>query len=134
MIFTEFTLSVGLQAEKTDVVHEDNTAIYYGSGTLPVYATPAMAALMEGAAAAAVQAELPDGLTTVGISLNIQHIAASPIGLRINATAELVKVAGRKLTFKLTAYDEEEKIGEGIHERFVIDSAKFLNKANAKKA
>ena len=128
----DLTFKIGTKNEKMEFVIETNTAIHYGSGDLPVYATPAMVALMEGAAAASVENELPEGMSTVGISLTIQHLAATPLGMKVRATSELIEVHGKKLVFHVTAFDEKEKIGEGTHERFIVSADRFLQKTQAK--
>jgi len=128
----DLTSKIGSKNEKAELVTEANTAIQHGSGNLSVYATPAMVALMEGAAAACVENQLPEGMSTVGISLTIQHLAATPIGIKVRAVAELIEVNGKKLTFNVTAFDEKEKIGEGLHERFIVSADKFLQKTQAK--
>ncbi|WP_346354823.1 thioesterase family protein [Azotosporobacter soli] len=128
----EFSLSAGLTSEKKELVTTLNTAIAYGSGGLSVYATPAMIGLMEGAALSAVDPLLPSGFATVGTRVEINHLAATPIGMTVSANAELVAVEGRKLIFNVTAFDEKEKIGEGRHERFIIDCAKFSAKTTQK--
>lgn len=109
-------------------VTEADTAAVIGSGDMPVLATPAMAALMEKAAMLAVKESLPDGATTVGMRLEIDHIKPSPVGARITATAVLTAVEGRKLTFNVGVRDEQGLIGEGVHVRYVVDRAKFLAK------
>ncbi|KYZ78062.1 thioesterase [Anaerosporomusa subterranea] len=129
----EFNLTVGMTAEKQEQVTPDNTAMRYGSGSAAVYATPAMVGLMEGTCLAAVDPHLPEGMATVGIRLDVRHLAATPIGLGVRATAELIEVAGKRLTFKMEAFDDKEKIGEGIHERYIIDVKKFMEKAQSKK-
>jgi predicted thioesterase len=126
-------LETGLSAEVTDTVTEKNTAAALGSGNLPVYSTPAMVALMETAAVAATQSRLPAGFSTVGTSVRIAHLAASPVGMRVRAVAELQAIDGRRLVFKVSAVDDTDTIGEGEHERFIIESAKFMAKATAKK-
>lgn len=126
-------LDIGLVAEKTEMVNYDNTAVSYGSGSIEVYATPAMIGLMEGAAILCVDDKLDEGLSTVGISLNVKHLAATPVGMNVTATAKLIEIAERKLTFSVEAFDEKDKIGEGIHERFIIKVDKFLEKCNSKK-
>lgn len=125
-------LKPGLTGKKADKVTADNTAISYGSGSAAVYATPAMVGLMEAACLAIVDPLLPEGLSTVGISLNLRHLAATPVGMSVTAQAELVTVAGKKLTFTVQAFDDKEKIGEGTHERYIIEVNKFLQKAAAK--
>lgn len=128
----ELHLSAGLTGEKREVVSEKNTAIQYGSGCVPVYATPAMIGLMEGAAVEAIAAHLPEGSSSVGTELNVRHLAATPVGLGVRAVAELTLVEGRRLVFTVTAFDDKEQIGVGTHERFVINVEKFLAKASAK--
>ena len=121
-----------VKATVTELVTENNTAAVVGSGSLAVYATPAMLALMEKAACAAVAPLLEDGATTVGTLLNVSHLAATPVGMKVSATAELVSQEGRKFTFRVTASDECGVIGEGMHERFSVLSQKFTDKTYAK--
>lgn len=99
---------------------------------MKVFATPQMLALMEGAAVDAVDPLLPKGYQTVGIQAAISHLAATPMGLRVTAHAELVAVDGRKLTFRVEAHDEVGKIGEGEHHRFIVEVARFMEKAAAR--
>lgn len=127
-------LKIGMKAERTEKVTENNTAIKYGSGGVAVYATPAMIGLMEATSLTVVDSYLPEGMATVGIDLKIKHLAATPVGMTIKVVAELIKVDGRRLIFHVTAFDDREKIGEGTHERFIITKEKFLQKAEAKKA
>ena len=108
-------------------------ARFYGSGGLPVYATPAMAALMEGAAVAAVDKLLPEGWSTVGTELAVKHLSPTPLGMLVRASAELVEVDGRRLEFRVEAGDGLEKIGEGTHQRFIINNKKFIEKAEKKR-
>ncbi|WP_373837160.1 thioesterase family protein [Bacteroides heparinolyticus] len=121
-------METGLTYTATTIVATENTALSLGSGDMKVFATPAMIALMENAAMNAVAQHLPEGNTTVGISMQSTHIAASGIGKKITATATLTHVEGRKLTFKVVAYDGETLIGEGCHERFIVDRERFLSK------
>ena len=125
-------LNIGLKGRVETTVTPENTAQAVGSGLVPVFATPYMIALMEGAAVNAVQAALAPDEGTVGTRLDVTHDAATPIGLKVWAEAELVKVEGRKLTFAVAAYDEREKIGGGVHERFIIKPEKFLARAQGK--
>ncbi len=118
----------GLSARSTVTVGDHNTALAMGSGDLPVFATPAMVALMENAAMEAVLDFLPAGTTTVGSELTAMHIKPSPLGVEITATAVLTEVEGRKLTFNVGARDAEGMIGEGVHVRFIVDREKFLAK------
>ena len=128
----EYNLQPGMTAEKSEQVTDNNTAIKYGSGGVAVYATPAMIGLMEGTCLAAVDPHLPEGMATVGTQLEVKHLAATPVGMTVKATATLTAVAGKKLTFTMEAFDDKEKIGEGTHQRYIIDLAKFLQKAAEK--
>ncbi len=121
-------LVAGLSASSTTIVKDENTAASMGSGDLPVFATPAMVALMEHAAMQAVSKALPDETTTVGAEMNVSHIKPSGIGARITATAVLTGIEGRKLTFQVGARDEAGMIGEGTHIRYVVDRVRFLSK------
>ena len=127
-------VEVGMTGHAVAVVAEEDTAQALGSGLVPVLATPRMIALMERAAVNAVQSSLLPGRTTVGTRLDVTHDAATPVGMRVWAEAELTAVEGRKLTFAVRAYDEAEQIGGGTHERFIIKPEKFLAKTQAKKA
>ncbi|HBN09528.1 MAG TPA: hypothetical protein DD435_13050 [Cyanobacteria bacterium UBA8530] len=115
------------------MVSSENTAVTVGSGALPLYATPSLVALMEKAAIHAIQGFLPLGMTSVGTALNLRHLAATPIGHNIQTEAVLTAVNGRKLEFKIAAFDEKEKIGEATHERFVVSAEKFMDRMVAKK-
>ena len=124
---------IGLTGRRELVVEERHTASHLGSGGVPVYATPMMVLAMEEAALSAVDHLLDDGQATVGVSLDVRHLAATPLGMRVVATAELVEVDGRMLTFRVEARDEAELIGEGTHVRAVVDLERFKAKL-AKKA
>lgn len=115
----------------TDVEKED-TALEVGSGSLLVYATPCMVALMEGAACEAIAEGLDEGETSVGIELNIQHTAATPVGMEVRAEAEVIAVDGKIITFEIHAFDESGEIGKGTHKRAVINAQRFLDKTYAK--
>ena len=132
MDFTDI-LKPGLFSEKDDTVSSENTAAALGSGGLAVYATPAMIALMECAALSAVEPLLPAPWSTVGTELNVKHLSATPLGMKVKAKAELLIIDGRALSFKVEAFDEAGKIGEGTHSRFIIDSEKFMAKTEGKK-
>lgn len=121
-------LEKGLSARSDTTVSEQNTAATMGSGDLPVFATPAMVALMEQAAMTAVSAHLPEGSTTVGAEMNVTHIKPTGLGTTVTATAVLTEVDGRKLVFNVGARDAEGLIGEGIHVRYVVDRELFLAK------
>ena len=125
-------VKIGLKNSVSEEVTEEKTARAMGSGSLPVYATPAMTCLMEKAATEAVENFVPDGWTTVGISLHVAHTAATPAGLTVRAEAEVTAVEGRKIIFTVRAYDDKEEIGVGTHERFAVAQEKFLCKAAAK--
>lgn len=121
-------MELGLSYESSTVVAENNTAVALGSGDMAVFATPAMVALMENAAMLAVKDSLPEGSTTVGVEMQTSHIKASALGANIKASATLVEVDGRRLTFDVKAWDEKGTIGEGRHVRFVVDRERFLSK------
>jgi predicted thioesterase len=103
-----------------------------GSGSVPVYATPAMVALMEAAAVAALAPALPEGQSSVGIALDIRHLAATPPGHQVRARAEAIEVQGARVTFQVQAWDEQELIGQGTHTRYVIDVARFVERVQTK--
>ncbi len=125
-------ITVGLKGGVSTMVEREDTALEVGSGSLLVYATPCMVALMEGAACEALADILPEDKTTVGIELNISHLSATPVGLDVRAEAEVTAVDGNIITFQVTAYDEAGKIGEGTHKRAVISTQRFLDKTYAK--
>ena len=118
-------LKPGLRGSIEIVVGEQHTAPHIGSGRVRVLATPVMVNLMEAAALQAVEGLLPPGHQTVGIHLDVTHVAATPVGMRVRASAELTKVEKRTLTFSVHADDEKERIGEGIHERIIINLERF---------
>lgn len=121
-------LKPGLTGTAETVVRETNTALAMGSGSLHVFATPGMIALMEQAACNAVAACLDEESTSVGTLVNITHNAATGMGKAVTATATLVEVQGRKLVFEVTAADEDKQIGKGTHERFIVNKEKFMAK------
>ena len=125
-------LKIGIIGKAEDTVTEETTASVMRSGTLPVYATPRMTAMMEYTAWSSVQPYLEEGKGTVGTRLDIRHLAASPLGSHITYESELTEIDRRKLVFRVAAYDEGGKIGEGVHERFIVDNAKFIEKAQCK--
>ena len=125
-------LAPGLSAELSIVVSDADTASRWGSGLVPVYSTPALVGLMEAAAVRALDGRLESGQTTVGGHIDVRHLAATPVGMSVRVRAELTAVEGRKLSFKIEAWDEVEKIGEALHERFVIETEKFVTRASAK--
>lgn len=120
---------VGMKGEATTMAEREDTAMEVGSGSLLVYATPCMVALMEGAACEAIQEALSDSQTTVGTELNIQHVSATPVGLEVRAEAEVIAVDGKVITFEVKAFDEVGEIGKGTHKRVIVNTQKFLEKA-----
>ena len=126
-------ISVGLKHTIHTTVKQSNTAKTMGSGTLDVFATPAMVALMESAAYRSVASVLEPGTGTVGTLMNIKHVAATPMGMRVTAESELIEVDGRRLVFSVQASDEIGLIGTGTHERFIVADKKFMAKAESKR-
>ena len=125
-------ITVGMKGEVTTLAEREDTAKEVGSGDLLVYATPCMVALMEGAACEAIAEALSDSQTTVGTGLNIEHIAATPVGLEVRAEATVIAVEGKVITFEVNAYDEAGQIGKGTHKRVIVNAQKFLEKAYEK--
>ena len=118
----------GLCHSETLVVEHKDTAAVYGSGALEVFATPAMIALMEKTCLMSVCDKIGEGNTTVGIAVNIKHLKASPVGALIRCDANLIEVDRKRLVFEVRCFENDVLIGEGIHERFVVESAKFMAK------
>lgn len=125
-------LETGIKGFAKTMVTEKNTASAMGSGSLEVFATPAMVALMEECSWKLVQPYLEEGQGTVGTGLEIQHLSATPLGMEVTCQSTLTEVDGRKLTFEVEAYDAAGLIGKGTHQRFIVDNARFQAKANAK--
>jgi len=125
-------ITIGMTGSVSTVVEREDTALEVGSGTLLVYATPCMVALMEGAACEAIASALKEDKTSVGTELTIKHISATPVGLEVRAEAEVTEVEGNIITFRVDAFDESGKIGEGIHKRVIISVQRFLDKAYSK--
>lgn len=125
-------LKTGITGEAVEIVNTKNTAETMKSGALQIYATPAMIALMEQAAYKSVQDMLEPGMGTVGTRMDVSHISATPIGKRVTAKSRLTSIDRRKLVFDLEAFDESGKIGEGTHERFIVDNKSFQEKADNK--
>ncbi len=127
-------LEIGMKHSVETMVTEENTAAKAGSGSLMVFGTPYMAALMENAALTLMDATLPAGKGTVGTALNISHSAPTPVGMKVRAEAEVTNISanGKIIDFKVSAYDEVGLIGEGTHQRAIIDNERFMTKANGK--
>lgn len=128
----EFDLKTGISYTAKQKVAYADTAAKYGSGLVEVFATPAMIALMENAALKTVLPFLGDEHNTVGFEVNVRHLKPTPIGMEVQCTATLTEIEGKKLVFKLEANDEEGKIGEGTHIRYIINAKKFMDKLNQK--
>lgn len=126
-------LTIGIKGSQTVTADESNSAKAMGSGTLDVFATPAMIALMEKTAWTSVAPYLEEGQGTVGIKLDVTHDAPTPLGMTITCESELVEIDGRRLVFNVTATDGKDIIGSGRHERFIISDDKFQNKADSKR-
>jgi len=126
-------LKPGILGKQQALVSHSNSAAAMGSGLLEVFSTPSMIALMESAASSSVQKYLEPGKTTVGISINAKHLSATPLGMTVECESELVEVDGRRLVFKITAIDKAGVIGTATHERMIISSKPFMEKASAKK-
>ncbi len=124
----EYEMLKGLSHSTMLTVEHKDTAAVYGSGSLEVFATPAMIAMMEKTCLECVNDKIGEGNTTVGISVNIKHLKASPIGATIRCEAKLIEVDRRRLVFEVRCFEGETVVGEGIHERFIVDSEKFMSK------
>ncbi len=125
-------ITTGITGEKSVAVKIENTALAMGSGTLRVFATPAMIALIEGCCAESVEDMLPHGITTVGTKVEVEHLAASPIGASILCKSRLTAYDGRRLDFEVEVFDNAGLIGKGTHTRFTVDSQRFIDKAYSK--
>ncbi len=125
-------IKVGMNSTQEITVNMENIAKTVGSGSLEVFATPMMVALMEKAAAAAVANCMENDETTVGTKLDIAHTSATPLKMKVSAYAEVTEVNGREITFRVTAKDEAGEIGSGVHKRFVVFGEKFMSKTNSK--
>src|SRR4051794_11821647 len=125
-------LKIGMKGSADLLVGPEHTAPRIGSGRVPVLATPVMINLIEAAALAAVEHLLPKGHQSLGIHLDIRHFAATPVGMRVWATCELIRIDGRTLVFTAEAHDEKEPIGGGSHQRVVVDIARFDQRVQRK--
>ena len=124
----EINIPQAVKGEQVVFVNETNTAKAYGSGLIDVFATPAMVGLMENTAHTSIQEFLPQGMVTVGIEINVKHIKATPLGMKVICNSVLEKVEGKRLFFNVEAFDEVGKIGEATHIRYIVDAAKFVEK------
>ncbi len=127
-------IAVGLTGDVEATVSADDTAERWGSGLVPVLGTPTLVAMMENAAVTALDGRLQPEQTSVGGRMDIRHLAPTPVGLSVRVHAELMEVDGRRLVFRVEAWDEVERIGEATHERFVVDRQRFIAGAEAKVA
>lgn len=125
-------MTIGMKEVCVEKVTERQTAAVIGSGTLPVYASPAMARLVEQTCQLCVAKKLVDGMTTVGIALNLRHVASTPLGMIVRCESELVEIDSRRLKFAFKVYDEVGLIGEGTHERYVVNGQAFTEKTVSK--
>ena len=125
-------MNTGIRGTIEKRVSSDMTAKSVGSGELEVLATPVLIAFAEECAWRSVAQELDEGQGTVGTRMDLKHLSATPVGMSVNCTSELVEVDGRKLVFSIEAFDEAGKIAEATHERFIVDNEKFMNKATNK--
>ncbi len=121
-------ITIGLMGEQTTTVTESLSAITFGSGSLPVYATPALVALMENAAVAAINHLIPSHQTSVGTFISIKHLAATGLNQTIRARAEVTQVEGNQVNFTVQAWDTKQLIGEGTHTRFIVDVERFMKR------
>ena len=124
----DYDMLKGLRHSETLVVEHKDTAAVYGSGALEVFATPAMIALMEKTCLESVADKIGEDNTTVGIAVNIKHLKASPVGAMIRCDAKLIEVDRKRLVFEVQCFEGDTLVGEGLHERFVVDSVKFMGK------
>ncbi|WII07780.1 thioesterase family protein [Methanomassiliicoccales archaeon LGM-RCC1] len=125
---------MGIKGAQSVEVTEDNTAISLGSGDLPVFATPAMIALIEKTASLSVAPYLDIGTSTVGTHLDVAHSSATPVGMTVVCETELTEIDRRRLVFSVRVYDSKGEVGSGTHERFIVDSGKFMQKAELKRS
>ena len=126
-------METGIKNRAEIIVTEEMTAAAAGSGLLPVYGTPFLVALMENTAHTSITDELAEGQGTVGTRMDVRHLAATPVGMKVTCESELTEVDRRRLVFTIKAYDEAGLIAEAVHERFIIDNVRFLAKAEAKR-
>ena len=125
-------MKVGLVGETEHKVSDQDTAARWRSGLVDAYSTPTLIGLAENACVIAVEKHLTDNQTSVGIEVNVKHLAATPVGMTVRAKAELVEIDGRRLRFRVEAWDEKEKVCEGWHCRAIVDRSRFVDKLNQK--
>ncbi len=125
-------MELGIRGTQSAEVVDSNLACTMGSGDLPVFATPAMIALIEKTASESVIPYLEMGTSTVGTHLDIAHLSATPIGMTVVCETELLEIDRRRLVFKVRVYDKAGDVGSGTHERFIVDARKFMDKAGLK--
>ena len=128
----EFSHLLGMIGSAEDQVNENLTAMFLGTGALPIYATSAISVLIEKAACAALENHLPLGTTSVGASLSFKHTTATPVGHHVQAEAKVIEIQGRRITFKIKVFDEKAKVADGTHERFIVDANSFLQKIKSR--
>ncbi|MEW6387667.1 MAG: thioesterase family protein [Thermodesulfobacteriota bacterium] len=126
--------TVGMSHEKVLKTGPEHSARHFFHDLPDVFGTPFLGGLFEGVSAELMAPHLGPGEQSVGISMNLKHMAPTPLGMEVRAKTEVVQVEGRKLTFKVEAFDEKEKIGEAVHERFIINAEKFNQRVEAKKS
>lgn len=125
-------LKIGITGEMSHVVAEQDTASKIGSGLVAAYSTPSMIALMERASVAAIQRYISEGQTSVGVEVDIKHLAATPVGMQVTARASLIEIDGKRLRFRVEAWDDKEKIAEGLHVRAIVDTLRFEQRLKRK--
>ena len=129
----EFNLPIGVKNTIEITVSSNDTAAKYGSGLIEVFATPAMVGLTENTAQSSVGKLLPEGFITLGTEINVQHLKATPVGMKVKCESVLIKSDNKKLSFEVTAWDEQAIIGKGTHERYIVEAKKFMEKLNSQK-
>jgi len=132
MFIFAYMVELGIKGHQEVTVTENNIAANVGSGKVRVFSTPMMIALMEKAACLSIEPALEDGFSSVGTKINVSHISATPIGMKVWADTEVIEIDRRRVTFGVKAYDERGLIGEGTHDRFIIDVDKFITKTSEK--
>ncbi|MDD5571613.1 MAG: thioesterase family protein [Bacteroidales bacterium] len=126
----ELNIKEGIKGYVEQIVTEKDSASKYGSGMVDVFATPAMIALIESTAMKSVLPHLPEGFNTVGTEINVKHLKATPLGMKVWCETLLTKVEGKKLFFDVNAFDEKGQIGSGTHTRYIVETASFMQRLN----